>query len=157
MYGKIIPAEEVDNKLLHIRANSSKVVFTNGCFDILHAGHIDYLINARSLGSKLIVGVNDDNSVSKLKGAERPITKLADRMNMLAALQCVDIVIPFAESTPLSLIKKIQPQVLVKGGDYTVDTVVGATYVVSLGGEVRILPFKDGYSTTALIEKIKKL
>jgi len=157
MYGKIITSDELDNRMKLLRANSAKLVFTNGCFDILHAGHIDYLMAARTLGSKLIVGVNDDASVTKLKGPERPLNKLRDRMLMLAALQCVDLVIPFSEETPARLIENITPHILVKGGDYTVENVVGASYVVAQGGEVQIIPFKTGYSTTALLKKIKKL
>lgn len=157
MYGKIITSDELDNRMKLLRANSAKLVFTNGCFDILHAGHIEYLMAARTLGSKLIVGVNNDASVSKLKGPERPLNKLQDRMLMLAALQCVDLVIPFSEQTPARLIEEIKPHILVKGGDYTIEKVVGASYVVAQGGEVQIIPFKTGYSTTALLDKIKKL
>lgn len=157
MYGKILSVLDLEKQMLRIRASSGKLVFTNGCFDLLHVGHIEYLMAARSLGSKLIVGINNDNSVTELKGASRPINNLEDRMQMLAALQCVDFIIPFSESTPLELIKKIKPHILVKGGDYTIETIVGASYVVENGGEVQVIPFKEGYSSTRLIEKIKNL
>lgn len=157
MYGKILSVMDLEKQMLRIRASSGKLVFTNGCFDLLHVGHIEYLMAARSLGSKLIVGINDDASVTNLKGAFRPINKLEDRIQMLSALQCVDFVIPFSEPTPLELIKNIKPHILVKGGDYTIETIVGASFVAELGGEVKVLPFKAGYSSTKLIDKIKKL
>ena len=155
MYGKIIAAKEVQQRMPHIRSISEKLVFTNGCFDLLHPGHIEYLIAARALGSHLIVGINDDDSVRQLKGTSRPLNPLPDRMTMLAALQCVDYVIPFSEDTPLELISQIRPQVIVKGGDYTPKQMIGSELVQSYGGEVVILPFKKGYSSTQLIEKIK--
>ena len=125
------------------------------CFDILHAGHIAYLEEAKSLGDRLIVPVNDDNSVKQLKGSMRPINSLNDRMMVLSGLACVDWVISFSEETPLSLIKKIKPHVLVKGGDYSLDDVIGGKEVIQNGGEVRILSFKKGFSTTAIIEKLQ--
>ncbi|MDQ6992485.1 MAG: D-glycero-beta-D-manno-heptose 1-phosphate adenylyltransferase [Mariprofundus sp.] len=131
------------------------IVFTNGCFDLLHPGHIDYLQRARALGDKLIVGLNSDDSIRALKGASRPINALADRTIMLAALRSVDLVIPFSEETPLELITAIQPDILVKGGDYQVDTIVGADLVRSHGGQVIIIPFVDGHSSTQLIARIK--
>ena len=132
-----------------------KLIFTNGCFDLLHVGHIHYLRQAAALGKALIVGVNDDDSVSRLKGPQRPLNKLQDRMQMLAALDSIDAVIPFSEDTPESLIQLITPDILVKGGDYTVDEVVGGKHVIANGGEVIILDFLQGYSSTSLIEKIK--
>ncbi len=157
MYGKILAPEEIESRLKLLRGNSAKLVFTNGCFDLMHVGHIEYLMAARSLGSKLIVGVNEDTSVSILKGPTRPINNLENRMKMLAALQCVDVVIPFSEETPLNLIKQVRPHILVKGGDYTLENIVGASYVVEQGGEVQIIPFKKGFSTTQLIKDIKNL
>ncbi len=144
------------NKLVNFsHRNSEKIIMTNGCFDILHAGHIAYLEEAKSLGDRLIVAVNDDNSVKQLKGSMRPINSLNDRMMVLSGLACVDWVISFSEETPLSLIKKIKPHVLVKGGDYSLDDVIGGKEVIQNGGEVRILSFKKGFSTTAIIEKLQ--
>ena len=128
-----------------------RLVFTNGCFDLLHAGHVDYLERARALGDVLVVGVNSDASVRRLKGSSRPINKLADRMRVLAALGCVDFVVSFSEDTPLRLIQKLTPQVLVKGGDYRASEVVGAEWTREKGGIVRILPFLKGRSTTQMI------
>jgi D-beta-D-heptose 7-phosphate kinase/D-beta-D-heptose 1-phosphate adenosyltransferase len=137
------------------RRNSEKVVMTNGCFDILHAGHIAYLEEAKNLGDKLIVAVNDDNSVKQLKGSMRPINSLNDRMMVISGLACVDWVISFSEETPLSLIKNIKPDVLVKGGDYSIDGVVGGEEVIQNGGEVKVLSFKKGFSTSAIIKKLQ--
>ena len=134
-----------------------KLVFTNGCFDLLHPGHIEYLIAARALGHKLVVGVNDDASVRRLKGNTRPLNPLQDRMSMLAALQSVDYVIPFSEDKPLELITMIQPHIIVKGGDYKPEQMIGRELVESYGGEVVILQFQEGYSSTRLIDKIKRL
>lgn len=131
------------------------VVFTNGCFDILHYGHICYLKEARSKGDLLVVGVNSDASVSRLKGDDRPINKLEHRMEVLAALEVVDYVISFSEDTPISLIKMINPNILVKGGDYALNQIVGADYVSSNGGRVEIIPFVAGFSTTSIIDKLK--
>ena len=129
------------------------VVFTNGCFDIIHAGHIDYLSKARNLGDVLVVGLNSDESVRRLKGPQRPINDVDARSKVLASLFFVDYVIVFEEDTPLNLIKSVRPDILVKGGDYTRDTVVGADFVESYGGKVVILPFIKGYSTTSIINK----
>tara|TARA_B110000093_G_scaffold161904_1_gene183551 strand:- start:417 stop:890 length:474 start_codon:yes stop_codon:yes gene_type:complete len=133
-----------------------KIVFTNGCFDILHVGHIRYLSEARSLGDILVVGVNSDESVRNLKGPSRPINSLSDRALLLSELVCVDYVVSFKEQTPLKLIKMIMPDILVKGGDYTLDTVVGSSEVIDAGGKVELLKFHDGYSSTNYIDKIKK-
>lgn len=132
-----------------------KIVFTNGCFDLLHPGHVHYLTEARALGDRLVVGLNTDESIRRLKGNSRPINSLLFREAMLQALKPVDLVIPFHEDTPLQLIKTIRPHVLVKGGDYTISTVVGHEEVLQRNGEVRILSFLPGYSSTAIIEKIK--
>jgi D-beta-D-heptose 7-phosphate kinase/D-beta-D-heptose 1-phosphate adenosyltransferase len=149
-----------DELLVHIakaRVNGARVVMTNGCFDILHPGHIDYLEKARALGDRLLVAVNDDESVHRLKGAERPVNSLATRMRMLSALSCVDWVIPFSEDTPERIICKILPDILVKGGDYSVDKIVGGDCVKVAGGQVLVLDFLPGHSTTSLIDKIQKV
>lgn len=132
-----------------------KIVFTNGCFDLLHLGHIDYLGKAADLGDLLIVGVNTDASVNKLKGVNRPISKAEQRLHLLASLFFVDAVILFDEETPYDLIRFIQPQVLVKGGDYSIDNIVGADLVKAGGGFVHTIPLLTGYSTTLTEEKIK--
>jgi len=132
-------------------------VFTNGCFDLLHPGHIDYLHKARELGDKLVVGLNDDDSISRLKGPERPINPLADRAIMLAALKSVDLVVPFSEDTPLDLISTLLPDILVKGGDYEPDDIVGAREVRDNGGFVTVIAFVDGHSTSSLIRRIQAL
>lgn len=131
-----------------------KIVFTNGCFDILHAGHVFYLKKAKELGDILVVGVNSDLSVKRLKGEERPINPLAERMFILSALEVVDYVISFNEDTPEELIAEIIPDVLVKGGDYQVDNIVGADIVLEHGGEVHVQPYIEGKSTTAILKKI---
>lgn len=135
------------------RAAGEKIVFTNGCFDVLHVGHVTYLEQAAKLGRHLIVGLNSDSSVRKLKGETRPLVHENDRARVLASLGCVDAVVLFTEETPAQLIKGIKPDVLVKGGDYKAEEVAGREYA----GEVRILPFEAGYSTTGLVEKIVKL
>lgn len=132
-----------------------KVVFTNGCFDILHLGHIDYLEKASVLGDKLIVGLNSDNSVRRLKGESRPINNLTARSRMLAALEFVDAVVPFEEDTPLALISSLLPHVLVKGNDYGIDNIVGADVVIQHGGSVETIALVNGYATTTIINKLK--
>ena len=136
------------------RQRGERIVMTNGCFDLLHPGHIDYLERAKALGDRLIVAVNDDASVMRLKGPERPIQPLATRMRMLSALACVDWVVCFAQDTPERLYQRVLPDVLVKGGDYIGREIAGAQSVQAAGGEVRLLPFLPGYSTTALINRI---
>ncbi|MGH8372529.1 MAG: bifunctional D-glycero-beta-D-manno-heptose-7-phosphate kinase/D-glycero-beta-D-manno-heptose 1-phosphate adenylyltransferase HldE [Gammaproteobacteria bacterium] len=138
----------------HARSQGERIIMTNGVFDILHAGHVAYLSEARKLGNRLIVAVNDDESVKRLKGPQRPVNKLADRMTVLGALSAVDWVVPFSEDTPERLICKVLPDVLVKGGDYKPQEVAGYECVTKNGGEVRILQFVDGLSTTATIEKL---
>ncbi|UDG81342.1 Bifunctional protein HldE [Candidatus Profftia lariciata] len=135
----------------------ARIVMTNGVFDILHVGHISYLSNARKLGDCLIVAVNSDNSTRRLKGKGRPVNTLAQRMNMLAALKSVDCVISFEEDTPQSIIAEILPDLLVKGGDYKLEDIVGSKEVIAAGGEVRILNFKNGYSTTNIIQTIRQI
>lgn len=139
------------------QGKGQKVVFTNGCFDLLHPGHVAYLEEARSLGEALVVGVNTDDSVRRLdKGTGRPVTPEADRARVLAALACVDRVVLFPEDTPLELITALQPDVLVKGGDYQLNEIVGREVVQARGGKVLALPFVPGYSTTELLRRIKE-
>ncbi|MGN6569196.1 MAG: D-glycero-beta-D-manno-heptose 1-phosphate adenylyltransferase [Flavipsychrobacter sp.] len=154
---KIHSREALVRKCNAWRATGQKIVFTNGCFDILHHGHLDLLAKAADLGNYLVVGLNTDASVCKLKGPERPVTNEQDRAFQLASLLCVDAVCLFDEDTPKELIEAIQPDVLVKGGDYTIDKIVGADFVMSHLGRVEVIPFVQGYSTTSLIERIKKL
>ncbi len=136
------------------RALGRTIVFTNGCFDILHIGHTSYLEAAKKLGDILIVGVNSDDSVRRLKGASRPINTQHDRATLLSSLRAVDYTCIFTEDTPLKLITDIQPDVLVKGGDYTPETIVGADIVRERGGHIVVLPFIEGKSTTRIIERI---
>ena len=133
------------------------LVFTNGCFDIIHRGHVEYLLSARELGDFLIIGLNTNNSIRRLKGDKRPINTLEDRAIVLAALSFVDAVIPFDEATPLELIKLVKPDVLVKGADYEIDEIVGAKEVLSWGGKVERIQFLEGFSTSDLLNKIKRL
>lgn len=130
-----------------------KVVFTNGVFDLLHVGHVRYLQEARKLGDALVIGVNSDASVRRLKGPTRPVQNENDRAEILAALGCVDFTVIFSEDTPANLIELVKPQVLVKGGDWKIDQIVGADFVLALGGQVLSLQFVDGKSTTKIIEK----
>lgn len=139
----------------HWRSEGLRTVFTNGCFDILHYGHINYLARARDLGDRLIVGLNSAGSVRRLKGPNRPINDEATRLHLMAALSFVDAVVVFDQDTPLELIQLLKPDVLVKGGDWQPDQIVGADIVISNGGSVLSLPFIDGYSTTAIETKIK--
>lgn len=138
------------------RNTKRKIVFTNGCFDILHRGHLDLFARAANFGNVLIVGLNSDSSVKRLKGAERPINNQDDRSFQIASLLCVDAVCLFEEDTPENLIHIVKPDVLVKGGDYNIETIVGAEFVTGYGGKVEIIPFVSGYSTTDLIKKIKE-
>lgn len=132
------------------------IVFTNGCFDILHRGHVAYLQEAAALGNSLVVGINTDASVQGLgKGSDRPFNTLEDRMEVLAALQCVDLVIPFGQATPLGLIEQVKPDHLVKGGDWKPAEIVGSDFVTRSGGEVHSIPFRFQRSTTALVERIR--
>lgn len=148
-------------KLMHFvqsqKVKGKKIVFTNGCFDILHHGHIDLLAKAADEGDILVVGLNSDASVKRLKGDERPINRASDRCMQLAAILCVDAVCLFDEDTPIELIKLLQPNVLVKGGDYNKSNIVGASEVEANGGNVVIVPFVEGYSTTNLLDLIKGL
>jgi rfaE bifunctional protein nucleotidyltransferase chain/domain len=139
-----------------LRAERKTIVFTNGVFDLLHVGHLRYLQHARSLGGALIVGVNSDRSVRALKGPERPITPQDERVEILAALACVDGVVVFDEDTPLALITALQPDVLVKGADWAEDAVVGRDVVEAAGGRVVRVPIEAGHSTSALLERIRR-
>lgn len=136
-------------------SNNETIVFTNGCFDILHLGHLDYLSKAKDLGSKLVIGVNSSSSVRKLKGPSRPINSTQSRSTLLAGFECVDLVVVFNEETPLNLIKQLKPNTLVKGGDYTFETIIGAEEVINYGGNVKIIPFLPGYSTSNIVTKIQ--
>lgn len=152
--------EDIERKIITTaqwqKPKDRKVVFTNGCFDILHRGHATYLAQARELGDLLVVGLNTDASVRRLKGPSRPVNNEHDRAFLLAALACVDFVILFDEDTPAELIRRVQPDVLVKGGDYTLDNIVGADFVLQNGGTVTTIPFVDGYSTTLTLQKISQ-
>ena len=137
------------------KADGEKIVFTNGCFDLLHYGHVHYLAGARDLGDRLIVGLNSGNSVSKLKGPHRPINNEATRLHVLASLFFVDALSIFDQETPYELIKLLQPDVLVKGGDWLPHQIIGSDLVLAKGGEVKSLSFVDGYSTTKIEQKIR--
>lgn len=153
---KITTLPELKKLVSLWQTNGEKVVFTNGVFDLLHTGHISYLTDAASLGSKLIIGLNSDASVKRLnKGPERPINGQDSRALLLAAMLFIDAIVIFDEDTPLNLITTLMPDVLAKGGDYTVDTIVGAKEVMANGGDVEVISFVDGFSSTAIIRKIK--
>ncbi len=154
---KIIPRGSVAKLAQELHEDGRKIVFTNGCFDILHVGHIRYLQAARDLGDVLIMGVNTDDSVKKIKGPSRPIVPEHERAEMLAALECVSYVVLFHENTPEQIISEIKPDIHVKGGDYTIDQLPEAKIVQSYGGEVVIMPTVAGKSTTNIIKKISGL
>ncbi len=143
-------------KLKSIRDSNMKIVFTNGCFDLLHIGHIKYLIEARSKGDFLVVAINSDVSVKKLKGPTRPIQNETDRSEILAALAAVDATVIFEEDTPENIIKVLKPDVLVKGGDWKINQIIGGDFVQSYGGQVLSLMFINGKSTTSIVSKIEK-
>lgn len=152
---KIVSAEEAATMVDIWHYMGLKVVFTNGCFDILHYGHVNYLSRAANLGSRMVVGLNSDASVRKLKGETRPVQDEISRAHMLASMFFVDAVVIFNEDTPYELIKTLQPDVLVKGSDYTIDKIVGADIVMERGGKVETMDFVEGYSTSSIINKIK--
>lgn len=153
----VMTAEQLQIVVQDSKAHGEKIIFTNGCFDIIHAGHVGYLAEAKRLGDRLVVAINDDDSAHRLKGEGRPINPVERRMAVLAGLEAVDWVVSFSEDTPEPLLESLQPEVLVKGGDYTMDQVVGAGYVESYGGVVRVLEFLDNCSTSAIMEKIKEV
>ena len=151
---KITPPQEIAQRAAKL---ATPIVFTNGVFDLLHRGHVTYLAQARAQGASLIIALNDDESTRRLgKGADRPINALEDRMAVIAALECVSLVTWFSDDTPLSLIKTITPQVLVKGGDWPVEKIVGAEWVRQHGGRVLSIPFEHERSTTRMLEKIRQ-
>lgn len=154
---RILSEDQLLTAISEVRLQGKKIVFTNGCFDILHAGHVKYLQEAKQLGDYLVVAVNDDESVSRLKGPTRPINNVEQRMAVLASLSAVDSVISFADDTPERLLKKLQPEILVKGGDYGINEVVGAEIVFSYGGNVRVLGVIKNLSTTKIIDRAKSM
>ena len=154
---KIQNLEPLTRQVNRWKAEGLKVVFTNGCFDIVHLGHIDYLEKARNKGDKLVVGVNTDDSVRRLKGEQRPIITEYPRARMIAAFDFVDAVVLFNDDTPLRLIETLNPDILTKGSDYSIENIVGADFVLSQGGRVETLDLVAGYSTSGIIEKILNL
>lgn len=154
---KILTREQVAELSKKWKAEGATMVFTNGCYDILHRGHLELLTQSASLGDKLIVALNTDASVKRLKGDARPVNNESFRAWMMASLEIVDAVVLFDEETPALLIEAITPTILVKGGDYKIDQIVGADHVLASGGKVEIIPFVTGYSTTNLIQKIQQL
>ncbi len=150
----LVGLDELRLLVAESRGRGERIIMTNGCFDVLHAGHVSYLEEAKGLGDRLIVAVNDDASVRRLKGESRPINELEDRLLVLAGLAAVDWVVPFSDDTPASLIAKILPDVLVKGGDYNADDIAGAKDLLRNGGEVRVLAFRDGHSSSRIIDKL---
>ena len=154
MNGKIKKTAALKNELAALSKRGKRIVFTNGCFDILHAGHVDYLSKARKMGDVLVIGLNSDASVRRLKGNGRPLNKEADRARVLSALSFVDYVTIFNEDTPDRLIRKLKPNILVKGGDWQMKDIVGASFIKSYGGKVATVPFVKGISTTSLIKKM---
>lgn len=152
---KILDKERLLVKLTDWKKENKKIVFTNGCFDLIHLGHIEVIARSADLGDILIIGVNTDNSIKRLKGPNRPIVEEISRAKQLAALEFVDAVVFFDEDTPIDLIKVINPNVITKGGDYNTDQVIGNDIVIQNDGEVVIIPLTQGYSTTSILEKIK--
>lgn len=159
--GQVVSIEQLQRELSKRKSLSPRhpprVVFTNGCFDILHVGHARYLKDARALGDILVVGLNSDASVKRIKGETRPVVNENDRAELLSSLASVDYVVLFNDDTPLALIENVAPDVLVKGGDWAPEQIVGSKFVLARGGEVRSLPFHPGRSTTSILERIQKL
>lgn len=153
---KLKALEIIKNEIQPLQQQGKKIVFTNGCFDILHAGHVDIFQQARNLGDALVVAVNSDISIKKIKGEKRPVVPQAQRMQVLAALEAIDYVVIFDEENPLKIIKELQPDILVKGGDWTVEAIVGREIVEKKGGKVISIPLMEGISTTNIIEEVKK-
>jgi len=153
---KIVDWQMARHQVSQWQSNQQKVVFTNGCFDLLHPGHVHLLESARQKGHHLIIGLNSDDSIRRIKGTNRPVNDFIFRSTLLSSLSMVSLVVCFEEDTPLQLIESLSPDVLVKGGDWPVDKIVGAAYVQAQGGQVFSLPIIEGYSSSKLIEKIKK-
>ena len=153
-YGLVNDWDEAFRIVQQLKRNNKKIVFTNGCFDIIHCAHVKLLEYAKSLGDFLVVGLNSDESVSRIKGRKRPIFPFKDRAKVLTSLRVVDLVVPFNEDTPYSLILKLKPDIIVKGGDYREEDVVGADMVKSWGGEVKIFDYIKGYSTSQIIKNL---
>ena len=151
---KILPFDQIENLFSDSFREQYKLVFTNGCFDVLHRGHIYYLSRARELGDLLVLGLNSDESVSRLKGPGRPVNKQQARAEVLCGLAFVDHIVIFPEDTPLNLINAVRPHVLIKGGDYKVDEIVGYQEVCSWGGKVKTIPLMEGYSSTSIIDRM---
>ena len=148
---KVVSFNHIADIIKREKSFNKKIVFTNGCFDILHRGHVTYLKHAKTLGDILVLGLNSDDSVRRLKGSDRPVNNEQDRAVVLEALECIDYIVIFEEDTPLNLIKNVMPDILVKGGDYKAEDVVGKEYA----GRVEIIDFVEGYSTTSTINKLK--
>jgi len=153
---KILDENQLNQQLAVWRFLNKKIVFTNGCFDIIHLGHIDYLSKAKDLGDILLIGLNTDDSVKRLKGNNRPIKNQLERSILLASLQFIDGIILFNEDTPYELIKKVKPNILVKGSDYKKEDIVGADIIENTGGDIITIDFLEGYSTTSILDKIRK-
>ena len=152
---KVYYLDTLTNQVKQWKMAGKKVVFTNGCFDIIHRGHIEVLARTADLGDKLIIGLNSDQSIQKIKGEDRPVIDEQSRAILLAALSFVDAIVLFSEDTPLELISALLPNVLAKGGDYEIETIVGHEIVQKNGGKVKLVPFLDGFSSTTIIDKIK--
>jgi len=152
---KLVDVDTLRTTLAAPRAAGARVVFTNGCFDLLHPGHVRYLATARALGDVLVVGLNDDDSVRRLKGSGRPVLRLAERAEVLAGLAAVDYVVPFAEDTPLAVVRTLRPDVLVKGADWSEEDIVGRDDVLATGGRVERIPLVAGVSTSEIIRRIR--
>jgi len=153
---KIFSLPQIQEQVQQWRAPGFKIVFTNGCFDLLHLGHVDYLEKAKQLGDKLVLGLNTDASISRIKGPSRPLQDEMSRARIMASLLFIDAVVLFDDDTPLKLIEAIQPDILVKGDDYAVQQIVGHEVVTARGGEVKTVPLVKGYSTTNIVNKIKE-
>ena len=151
---KIVDFSEIRELVSKWKSEGNSIVFTNGCFDVLHYGHVSYLAEASDLGDKMIIGLNSDASVRRLKGETRPINGQHERATLLAAMQFVNAVVIFDEDTPENLIKAVEPDYLVKGGDYTIDTIVGADFVMSYGGKVITIPLVENFSSTNIIKRL---
>jgi rfaE bifunctional protein nucleotidyltransferase chain/domain len=153
---KIKSLSDASSQVKVWQKEGQKIVFTNGCFDLVHLGHVDYLEKARNLGDRLVLGLNTDSSVSRFKGPERPLQDQNSRARVLASMEFIDLVVFFDEDTPLNLISELVPNILVKGSDYLAENIVGADVVKKNGGEVKTIDFVPGYSTTRIVEKIKR-